>query len=174
MSKLMKRLMTEELAQQFKDVDRLLVLGYQGISAQDSKELRRELKERGVEIRVIKNSAARLAFEKVGLGSAVPFIEGPSAVVWGGAGVIGLARAAWECARKYEPLNIRGGVAEDVLVTAEEVSGLAWYESDQALLAQVISCFEAPVRTIVGLFDAPTVQMVRLVAAIADKDEKSG
>lgn len=169
MSKLLKRLMVHELVEQFKDVERLLLIDYRGVSAEESKELRRALKENGVQLRVIKNSAIRLAFRQVGLDEAVAYVEGPTAVLWGGKDVIALARAAWQSTRKYEAVSVRGGVAEGAILSADDVAALARFPSGQALLSEVVACFEAPARTLVSLFDAPTTQLVRLVDAIAQK-----
>ncbi len=169
MSKLLKRLMVDELADQFKEVERLLLVGYQGVSAEESKELRRGLRENGVQLKVVKNSAVRLAFERVGLDKALPYVGGPTAVLWGGEDVVVLARAAWQWSRKYETVKVRGGVAEGADLSAEDVATLARYPSGKALLAGIVACFDAPMRSLVGLIDAPTTQLVRLVNAVSQK-----
>jgi len=161
--------MVDELAEQFKEVDRLLVVGYQGVSAEESKELRQGLRENGVQLKVVKNSAVRLAFERVGLEKALPYVGGPTAVLWGGGDVVVLARAAWECSRRYEAVEVRGGMAEGAGLSAEDVATLARFPSGKALLSEIVACFDAPLRTLVGLMDAPTSQLVRLIDAVSQK-----
>ncbi len=171
MSKLLKRLLVEDLTQRFQEEDNVLALAYQGIDAEESRELRRGLRKSGMNLLVVKNSAARRAFKEVGMDGLIPYLEGPTAVLWGGEDLVGLARTAMEYASKYAPLEVKGGVAEGAGLSIEEVTALARYPSGKALLATLVADFDAPARSIIHIFSAAATQMVGLVEAIIEKNK---
>src|ERR1700677_721354 len=92
MSKYVKELMMDQLRSDLGDSRSLLVLDLKNLDATAEHGLRRDLRKKSIRLRVLKNSLARRVFTDMGMEGLSPFLDGPSAVAWGGDGVAELAK----------------------------------------------------------------------------------
>ena len=84
MSKYVKKLITDELKSRLDGVGDALLVDVIGMEANATVELRRELRQKNIQIAVVKNSLARRATEGTPLAPAFDGVEGSVAVVcWG-------------------------------------------------------------------------------------------
>ena len=61
----------------------VVLADFRGLTVQEATTLRKQLREAGVELRVVKNTLARLAAEKAELTGLQAFLEGPTALAFG-------------------------------------------------------------------------------------------
>jgi len=174
MSKLIKELMTAQVASRLEGESSLLVVSYQGIDANEMVELRSNFHKVNVTLTQVKNSIALRAFSRTGHEEASRFIDGPCAVACGGESVVDLAKAVHEYARKNKQFKIKGGVVEGQAVTADKVETLARIPSREALYAQIAGCIQAPMRNLVGGVNAVMQKMAGLFDAYKEKLESGG
>ena len=107
----LKELMCEELAGRYTAGIDYVVVGYTGLKAQESSELRRKLRQGNVRMEVVKNSIARRVFEANGLGQGAHFIDGPSALITGTVEMPALCKLLRDLSKEYaDKLSIRGGM----------------------------------------------------------------
>ncbi|GAI50793.1 unnamed protein product, partial [marine sediment metagenome] len=66
---------------------------YRGLSAPEMTNLRRRLRESGIEYKVVKNTLARFAAERAGKEELLSFFEGPVAIAFGYGDITEPARA---------------------------------------------------------------------------------
>ena len=92
MSKPVKNLMTEEYKKAYAEVTSACVVSVIGLDAQATNRLRGELRSKDIQIKVVKNSLARRAFLDGPLGPLGDALDGPCAVVTGGASIIDVAK----------------------------------------------------------------------------------
>lgn len=123
MSKYVKNLMTEELSRRLDGVNELLVVNVVGIDANSTVELRRRLREKDIQLMVIRNSLARRATEGTALAPAFEGSEGTNAVVWGSEDFVSLAKQIVELTedKQLEKFEARGGVMDGEALSAERV-----------------------------------------------------
>jgi len=140
-----KELICKELEEHYRDTRNAVVVAYQGIDAPSADKIRRALREKEIELRVIKNSLAHLAFEKIGLGDLSRFLDQPVALARGGKDPVALAKAIAECAKEYEPLVIRGGLYEGKVVSAEEIGTMAEIPPVEVLYARMLAGVASPI-----------------------------
>src|SRR5262249_24183014 len=82
MSRALKEKMTGELVQELDGLTGCVVIGYEKLDTDEAQALRARLRQDGVRMRVIKNSLALVALDKVGMSPAKEFVSGPSALVF--------------------------------------------------------------------------------------------
>ena len=80
MSKLVKGLMTKELASKLDEVDDALLVDVVGLDANQAVALRRELREKSIGLVVVKKSLARRAKEGTPLATVLSEHEGSLAI----------------------------------------------------------------------------------------------
>ena len=84
---------------------------YRGLRVRDMQDMRRKLREGGLEVRVVKNTLLKLAAEAAGDPDIVRIVEGPTALAIGYGDVIEASKAS-SYAQTARQLCDRGGYLE--------------------------------------------------------------
>lgn len=141
-----KKQMVNEIADKFKNSASTIVVDYRGLSVGEVTELRKQLREAGVEFKVYKNTLTRRAAEAAEITGLNDSLTGPNAVAFSNEDVVAPAKILNEFAKKHEALEIKAGVLEGKLVSVEEVKALAELPSREGLLSMLLSVLQAPIR----------------------------
>lgn len=135
-----------EIATKLRESQTTIIADYRGLSVADVTELRKQLREAGVDIKVYKNSLARLATAKEGLTELDQYLLGPNAIAFSKDDPIAPAKIMVEFAKNNENLEIKGGVIEGKVVGVNEIKALASLPSREGLLSMLLSVLQAPIR----------------------------
>jgi large subunit ribosomal protein L10 len=134
---------------------------YRGLSAAEMTELRRQLREAGIEFKVVKNTLARFAAERAGKEELLSFFEGPVAIAFGYGDITEPARLlATYIEGSKVSMRIKGGFLPDRLLTSEDVVTLSALPSREILLAGVVGGVQSPISALVGYLNAPIAGIV--------------
>ncbi len=143
-----------------------ILTDYRGLSAPEMTELRRSLRELGVEYRVIKNTLARFAAERAGKNELVSFFEGPTAIAFSYSDIIEPAKALADYIRtSRSTLNIKGGFLGDRLLTLKEVMTLSTLPPREVLLAKVMGGMQAPIIILLSRLATPLIGLMNVLQA---------
>lgn len=137
MSKRLKALVAKELAGEFSQLDRCVIVGLTGVGAIQADGIRAGLQAKNIRLQVVKNTLATVAFKETGLAGVEEYLDGPSAVVSGGGDVVELAKAAAELAKAADGINVRGGFGEGKLLSPNEVDTLSKIPGRRELLGSL-------------------------------------
>jgi len=143
-----KKQIVEEIADKFKASVSTIVVDYRGLTVAEVTELRKQLREAGVEFKVYKNSMARRAAEAAGLAGLNDALTGPNAIAFSAEDVVAPAKILNDFAKKNEALELKAGVIEGNVATVEEVKALAELPSREGLLSMLLSVLQAPIRNL--------------------------
>lgn len=114
-------------------------------------ELRKQLREAGVDYKVYKNTMARRAAEAAGLEELTDTLVGPTAIAFSDEDVVAPARILNDFAKDHEALEIKGGVIEGNIASLDEITELASlpnYEGMVSMLLSVLQLQSATLRTL--------------------------
>jgi large subunit ribosomal protein L10 len=143
-----------------------ILTDYRGLVAQEMTGLRRRLGEAGIEYRVVKNTLARFAAERLGRTDLAATFEGPVALALGYGAIVEPAKVLTDYINTSKSiLTIKGGFLGDRLLTSEEVSTLAKLPSREILLAKVLGAMQSPVVALVSCLNAPIAGLARVLQA---------
>jgi len=135
-----------------------------GLSVNVMNDLRKMLRERNVEYRVVKNNLAYIAADESEIAELKEIIQGPTGLAFGYADPIEVARALEEFIRtSRSQLSIRGGLLEHRVLSSQEVSVLATLPPKDVLLAQLLGQLQAPIARFIGQLQAPAVGLVTVL-----------
>ncbi|ARF14498.1 MULTISPECIES: 50S ribosomal protein L10 [Sporosarcina] len=148
MSKILeaKQAVVSEVAEKLQGAASVVVVDYRGLTVAQVTELRKQLREAGIEFKVYKNSMVRRAAVVAGLEGLNENLTGPNAIAFSTEEVIEPAKILNEFAKKNEKLEIKAGVIEGNVASAEEMKALATLPSRDGLLSMLLSVLQAPVR----------------------------
>lgn len=136
----------QEIAEKFKNSVSTVVVDYRGLSVAEVTELRKQLREAGVEFKVYKNTLARLAAEEAELTELNEFLTGPNAIAFCETDVIAPAKILHGFSKDHDALEIKAGVLEGAFVPVEDVKAIASLPSREGLVSMLLSVLQAPVR----------------------------
>lgn len=137
-----------------------------GLGVNALNDLRRRLKEREVEYRVVKNTLTYLAGEAAGVPHLSQAVQGPTALAFGYQDPTEAAAALEDYIRATRsPLTIRGGIMGSRALTAANVSTLATIPPREQLVGQVLGQLQVPVATLMGQLQAPLQKLLATLHA---------
>jgi large subunit ribosomal protein L10 len=139
---------------------------YRGLSAFEMTELRRRLREAGVEYRVVKNTLARIAARKVGREELASLFDGPVAIAFGYGDIIEPPKLLADYIQATKSaMSMKGGFLPERLLTLDEVTTLSTLPSREALIARVVGEVQRPLVALVGYLSAPMQGVVGALQA---------
>jgi len=156
MSREKKAQIIDRLQEAFSKCSIGILTDYRGLSTPEITILRRKLRESSVEYKVVKNTLARFAAERIGKDNLVSFFEGPIAIAFGFDDITKPAKALVDYTRTSKAsLSIKGGFLGDRLLTSEDVATLSTLPSREILLAKVLGGMQGPIVTLVSCLTTP-------------------
>ena len=158
-----KQQIVAEITEKFTSSKSTVVVDYRGLTVAEVTELRKQLRDAGVEFKVYKNSMTRRATEGAELSALNEALTGPNAIAFSTEDVIAPAKILNDFAKNHEALEIKAGVIEGNVATAEEIKALAELPSREGLLSMLLSVLQAPIRN-----------LALAAKAVADQKEEQG
>jgi large subunit ribosomal protein L10 len=160
-----------ELTERLKATETLIIADYRGLTMKEVDALRGELLQHGAKFTIVKNSLTRRAAEAAGADVVLALLDGPTAIAFleTDGDPVAVAKALAETARATKVLEVRGGVLEGRVMSADEVGELAKLPPADVLRGQVLGAVAAPLYAIVGLFTAPLQDLHGLLQARIDQ-----
>ncbi|AVK61904.1 50S ribosomal protein L10 [Lactobacillus sp. CBA3606] len=152
----------EEVTAQLKSAVSAIVVDYRGLTVEQVTDLRKQLREAGVKMRVIKNKIMVRAAEKAGYADMNDVFSGPTAVAFSEEDPVAPAKILANFAKTADALQLKGGVIEGKVASLEEVQEYATLPSREELLATIANMLQAPVRNV--------AYAVKAVAEKGDED----
>ncbi len=148
-----KKAVVESLIEKMKNATSVVFVDYKGINVAQDTDLRKQFREANVEYSVVKNTLTRLAAKDVGY-DFDEVLNGTTSMACTTGDPIAPARIVCEFAKKNKnALTIKGGVVEGSVLTAEQLNGFGELPSKNALVAQVLGTFLAPISSLAFVLD---------------------
>lgn len=122
-----------------------IVADYRGLTVAQMTDLRNQLREVQVELKVAKNTLVRRAVADTSLQPLEQYLVGPTVVAFS-ADPIAPAKVLTSFAKRNEQLKVKGGVVEGRVVDDAQIKALADLPSREGLLSMLLSVLQSPVR----------------------------
>jgi large subunit ribosomal protein L10 len=142
---------------------------YRGLKNKELQKLRADLREKGGELHVVKNTLFRRAAGDDAKVVPTEFDNGTTAYAFVLKNEAEVAKALLEYARVSKKLVVKGGLFGGKAYGPKEVEVISELPPREVLLAQVIGTIVAPLTTLVGTVEAIYADPIRTVYAVADK-----
>jgi large subunit ribosomal protein L10 len=178
MSKDIKQLQMDALAQTFGGVRDFAVLSISGLSATQENALRHALRKKKVRLLQVKNSLARIALDGAGIkiDKESPYWVGNTVFAWGGTSVAGLIRGIDDeldnprtAALYKDKVKRKGAIAEGQTITWDVGKKMPTREE---ALAAVLAAILGPASQVAGCLTGPAAQVASQIKTISEKKEE--
>jgi large subunit ribosomal protein L10 len=161
----------EQLAGRFQRAPIAIVTDYRGLTVAAVTELRRSVRQADGEFVVAKNTLARRAIRDTTSAGIEPLLVGPTALAFGFADPLAVAKAVHGFAKSNEALEIKGAVLEGDVLAPTQVGQLASMPGRDELRAKLLSVLVAPATNLVRLLQTPAQQLAQVLQARVQKGE---
>lgn len=143
---------------------------YRGLKVKEIQALRSDLRKKGAELHVVKNTLFRKAAGEDITGN-LPFElhNGTTAFAFVFENEADVAKALLDYARTSKKLVVKGGLFGGRSLTTKDVEALSELPPKSVLISQVIGAIAAPLTTLVGTIEALYADPIRVIGAVADK-----
>ena len=152
-----KEAVVADVAAQVGKSQTLALAEYRGLTVEHLNALRKQARDKGVYLHVLKNSLARRAVKGTPFEVAIESMAGP--LIYGfSEDAVAAAKVIADFAKGNDKLIVKAGAYAGKALDADGVKALAAIPSKEVLLAQLL-----------GLMQSPVSRMARVLAALAEQ-----
>ena len=156
----LKKPVVEEIANNIKDAQAVVLVDYSGLTVEQDTQLRKNLREAGVVYKVYKNTMVNFAIEGTEFEGLKGCLEGPTGLAICKEDATAAARVLADFAKDAPALELKGGVVEGTFYDAEGIQVIAKIPSREVLISKFL-----------GSIQSPIANFARVIKQIAEQKE---
>lgn len=164
----------EQATEKYQKAAGVLFTEYRGLKVGELQALRKELRAKGGDLQVIKNTLFKLAAGEDAAKLTEDLTSGPTAVAFVYENESDCAKVLMDFAKTNKNLVVKGGLINGKVMDAQSVENLSKLPPREVLIAQVIGAIAAPLSNLVGVIEALYADPIRVIGAVADKVAEEG
>jgi large subunit ribosomal protein L10 len=162
-----------ELTERLKLCKSLVVTVNAGLTVEEVTQLRSLLFKEKVELRVVKNSLAKIAMKQVDIQQMDDMMVGPTALALAMGDSIAPARVLSKFAKEHDKLSLRGGWMDGKTLSDKDVKAIANLPSREQLIARALGSMMAPVTGYVRVLAGIELKLLYALNAVKDQKAKT-
>ena len=173
MSKFVKDLLSKDLASRLDGVEDCVLANVIGMDANTTSSLRKQLREKGIGLMVVKNSLAKRATEGTSLAPAFEGVSGTRAVLWGAEDFVSLVKEVTTLDKDeedFEKFEACGGVMDGEQLTPERVREISKWPSRSEQLSMLVGQLLGPGSTLAAQLIGPGGALASQIKQVAEKE----
>ena len=161
MNKEQKKNYITEMSANFENSEAVLVTHYQGLTVKQLDELRKQMREQGIQFKITKNRITKLALEKTKCKDLVNLFTGPTAVALS-KDAISTAKILTKFSKENNNLKILGGIMGKEILDVAAVANVALLPTLDEARAKIIGILRSPAQKITSILLAPASKIAIL------------
>ena len=166
-----KKQIVAEVNESASDALSLVIADARGVDVTDMTELRAKAREANIDLRVVRNTLAKRAFEGTEYECVIDSLSGPSLFGFSMEDPGACARLFKDFAKDNAVLDIKALAVGGEMLDAGKIDVLAKLPTRDQALSLLAACMIAPVTKLVRTFNEVPSSVTRVVAAVKDKKE---
>lgn len=171
MSKIVKKMMIDDLRDRLDGRRDFLVVDISGMDAVETNQMRLELANKGITFLGVKNRLLQVVLREDGCDSLQNTLAGPSTIVWGGEDIVGLSREIAQWAKKIDQFEIKGGAVDGQEVDSAGVTDISKGPSRLELIGQISGLLLSPGAKLAGALLGPGGTVAGQIKKISEDED---
>jgi large subunit ribosomal protein L10 len=148
-----KKELVGSLVERMQEARSFVIVDYSGLTVEQVTNLRRELRDNGCEMAVIKNNITRRAAEELGFGELHDALVGPNAVVFSHEDSVSAAKVVYDFAQQNKKLELKVGVVDSEYMNNDKIQVIATIPSRETLLTMFAAGILQPIKEVAIALD---------------------
>ena len=161
MNKEQKKNYITEMTANFENSEAVLVTHYQGLTVKQLDQLRKEMREQGIQFKITKNKITKLALEKTKCKDLANLFTGPTAVALS-KDAISSAKILTKFSKENNNLTILGGIMGKDVLDVAGVANVATLPTLDEARAKIVGILRSPAQKIASILLAPASKIAIL------------
>lgn len=161
MNKEQKKNYIKDMTSQFENSEAVLVTHYQGLNMKQLDDLRKQMREHGIQFKITKNRITKLALQNSRCKDLANLFTGPTAVALS-KDVISSAKILMKFSKENKNLKILGGIMGNDVLDVAEVAKVATLPTLEEARAKLIAILRSPAQKIASILLAPASKIAIL------------
>ena len=161
MNKEQKKNYITEMTANFENSEAVLVTHYQGLTVKQLDELRKRMREQGIQFKITKNRITKLALEKTKCKDLANLFTGPTAVALS-KDAISTAKILTKFSKENNNLKILGGIMGKEILDVAAVANVATLPTLDEARAKIVVILRLPAQKIASILLAPASKIAIL------------
>jgi len=146
-----------------------VVADYRGLTVSEMTDLRKQAREQGVYLRIVRNTLARKAFQETEFDCLNTSLVGPTILALSLEDPGAAARLLKDFAKEHDKLEVKALAVGGVTFPASEIDRLAKLPTRDQALGMLAGVLQAPVTKLACTLNDVPGKFVRVVAAVKDQ-----
>lgn len=142
---------------------------YRGLTVEQITNLRKQLRAKDVEYKVVKNNFAKIAFQQLETPDVSSYIVGPTAVAISPRDSNEVAKILFDFAKEAPALQVKGSLVGGSVYDAAQTEAFSKLPGKLELISMLMSVMNGPARNLAAALNDIPSRLVRTVKAIADQ-----
>ena len=164
----------DKIKEDFSISQDFIFTNYRGLTVEQITNLRKQLRGKGAQYKVVKNNFAKLAFERLSAPNEVSaYLTGPTAIAIAPKDANEVAKILVDFIREVPALQVKGGLMGKDVYNAQQVVDFSRLPGRLELISMLMSVMNGPARNLAAALNDVPSRLVRTVKAIADKKAES-
>ncbi len=155
-----KQVVVNEIKEKVSKASSIVLVDYRGITVEQDTNLRKKLREAGVEYKIYKNTMVRFAVKDTEFEGLSEYLEGPTAFAFSYDDPTLPGRLLNDEVKAIEAVSFKAGVLDGTLYDQKGMEAVAAIPSRDVLLSRLLGSLQGPM----GAF-------ARVIKAVADEKE---
>lgn len=164
-----KKQIVASLTEKAKSAKSIVFVDYKGVKVKDATELKKQLREAGVDYLVSRKTLIDIALKNAGIETSVKGLEGQVAISFSNEDEVAAAKIIDKFAKTNENVKMLGGALGTQVMSGEEVKALAKIPSKEELLSKLVGSLKSPVSGFVNVLGGNLRGLVYALNAIKDQ-----
>lgn len=153
-----KKVVIDQIKEKLEGANSVVLVDYRGLTVDQDTQLRKNMREAGVEYRVFKNTMMNFAFKDTEFDDLRKHLDGPSAIAISYEDATAGPRTLNNLAKEFKALEFKAGVVDGNYYDKAEIEAVAGIAPREELLAKLF-----------GSFKSPMASFARVIKAVADQ-----
>ncbi|MBN2365159.1 MAG: 50S ribosomal protein L10 [Calditrichaeota bacterium] len=164
-----KEKIVDEMKDKFGRASSIYLVDFTGMDVNLTNELRRNFRDSNVEYRVMKNTLAKLSFEKAGIEGMNDFLTGVNAYAISYDDPTLPVKVLKRNKEFKEKPKLKAALFEGQVVGAEKVENLANLPTREELLGQLVGMLNSPMTKLVNTLNGAMSKLVYTLKSLEEK-----
>jgi len=146
---------------------------YRGLTVEQITNLRKLLRAKEVEYKVVKNNFARIAFEQLSMPDVSTYLTGPTAVAITPKDSNEVAKILFDFLKEVPALQVKGALLSGTVYNAAQTEAFSKLPGRLELISMLMSVMNGPARNLAAALNDIPSRLVRTIKAVGEKKAAS-
>ncbi|MDR1838947.1 MAG: 50S ribosomal protein L10 [Treponema sp.] len=142
---------------------------YRGLTVEQITNLRKLLRDKDVEYKVVKNNFAIIAFQQLSTPDVSAYLTGPTAVAITPRDTNEVAKILFDFLKETPALQVKGALVAGSVYDAAKTEAFSKLPGRLELISMLMSVMNGPARNLAAALNDVPSRLVRTIKAVADK-----